>query len=344
VPSILRGFSAPVKLTTNLTENDLLFLAARDSDLYNRWQAMQTLALRQLLRAVEEVLAGKTPRLSPKFLAALENTLTDTGLDAEYRSAFISLPSEGEIAIAIGSNVDPEAVYNARTAVRAKIGKALSEQLLHVYQTEKAAEPYSPDPLSVGKRALRNAALAMMTAAGGRAPLSLAAEHFRTAANMTDQLAALGMLSLFDNSASRETFNAFYRQWREEPLVLDKWFGLQASSPLPLTLDRVAELVAHPLFTLENPNRVRSVYNVFAYGNPVRFNDASGRGYTFVADAVITIDSFNPQIAARLAGAFESWRMVEPGRQALARNALDKIAAKSGLSRDCFEIVSKILS
>jgi aminopeptidase N len=219
----------------------------------------------------------------------------------------------------------------------------LRETLENVYEQSAPSEPYSPGAQSAGRRALRQAALSLLAAGKSRFGIAKVKEQARTATNMTEAFGALSILSLLGGDPYEEALQRFYRRWKDEPLVMNKWFALQASSPSPETLKRIQELAAHPLFSLKNPNRVRSVYVTFAHGNQVRFNDASGRGYELVADAVIEIDGFNPQIASRLCSAFESWRIFEPGRRALAEQALKRMLAGKTLSRDLFEIASKIL-
>ncbi|MBC8048553.1 MAG: aminopeptidase N [Chitinophagales bacterium] len=342
--SLLRDFSAPVKLTTDLKDADLLFLMAHDSNAFNRWEAGRTLAMRLLITASTGL--SPKPRMQGAFIEALGKTLADESLDAAYRTAFAALPSELDIASAIGHNVDPEAIHTARQAFRAKIGKVLAAPLISLYETLVAipGETYSPDAASAGARALRNTALSYLVAGGGKTGLKMAKAHYDAAQNMTDTMAALAILASEDTAASKAAFADFYERWKDDHLVIDKWFAMQATSHAANAVSRVRKLTQHPLFNITNPNKVRSVYGAFAHGNQVRFNDASGEGYALLASAIIELDGFNPQVAARMAGAFENWRMFEPGRQALAQKAIQSIAAKPDLSPDTDEIVSKILS
>jgi aminopeptidase N len=344
VPSLLRDFSAPVKLEVNLADRDLMFLMRHDTNLFNRWQSCQMLAMRLLKKAVAAVRAGEPVRVPASFTDALRLSLRDEGLDAAYRATLLGLPGERDIALSIGRDVDPEAVHAARTAFRARLGKALMGDLAETYERHVGTGPYSPDAASAGKRSLRNAALSLMAASGARGALKRVSDHFNSARNMTDCIAALAILATVDLPAREKAFDSFHKRWKHNALVMDKCFSLQAGSPLPSTLDRIAALSAHPLFSMSNPNKVRALYGAFAHGNQARFNDASGRGYHIVADAVMAIDAFNPQIAARLAGAFETWRIFDAKRQQEARRALESIAAKDGLSRDTYEIVTKILA
>jgi aminopeptidase N len=343
VVSLLRDFSAPVKLNASLGSRERLTLIRSDTDLFNRWQAAQEFALNHMADLAREIAAGRSARVNGGFVKAAGSAIEDDGLEHAYRATFLALPPESAIAQAIGRNADPEAIHAARAALRSAFGKGLRAVLEAVYERSKPAEPYRPDAGSAGRRALRQAALSLLVAANNRSALATAKDLARSTSNMTESFGALSILSLHGGGAYEEALQQFYGRWKDEPLVMNKWFALQAYAPAKETLKRVQELTAHPLFSLKNPNRMRSVYGAFAHGNQVRFNDASGRGYAFVADAIIEVDAFNPQMASRLCSAFESWRIFEPERMALAEEALRRVLARSGISRDLFEIASKIL-
>jgi aminopeptidase N len=343
IPSLLRDFSAPVNLQSGASDRDLLTLTRADSDLFNRWQTAQTFALNHLVHLAKAIATGETPRPNSRFVAAMGEVAGNDRLEHAFRAAFLALPSESDVAQAIGTNVDPEAVHAARETLRAALGKGLRTILERVYAESTPDEPYTPDAKSSGRRSLRQAALSLLTAGKSRFALAKVKEQARSATNMTEALGALAILSNVGGEPYDQALQRFYRKWKDEALVMNKWFGLQAVSPSPDALGRVRKLTQHPLFSLKNPNRVRSVYGTFAHGNQVRFNDVSGEGYDLVADAVIAIDDFNPQIASRLLSAFESWRILEPGRAALAEASLKRVIAKKGLSSDVFEIGSKIL-
>ena len=343
VASLLRGFSAPVKLIEGTGDREMLTLIRSDSDLFNRWQIAQGFALKHMTQMTQAIAAGNAPRVNARFVAAAGAVADDDSLEHAYRAAFLSLPSESDVAQAIGENIDPEAIHTARMTLRAGLGKSLREILEGIYERSTPAEPYSPDPESIGRRALRQAALGLLSAGKSRFGIAKVKAQARTASNMTEAVGALAILCNLGGDAYEEALARFFRRWKDEPLVLNKWFALQATAPSPDTLKRVKELASHPLFSLQNPNRVRSVYGAFAHGNQVRFNDASGKGYEIVANAVIEIDGFNPQIASRLLSAFESWRILEPKRRALAEASLKRVLAKKDLSRDAFEIASKIV-
>ncbi|WP_088346619.1 MULTISPECIES: aminopeptidase N [Rhodomicrobium] len=343
VASLLRGFSAPVKLEANIGDRDLEFLIAHDSDQFNRWQSAQTLAMKALIAMTASVRAGEKPRPSQRFAKALALLVADESLEPHFRAAMLMIPSARDIALAIGTDIDPEAIYQARRAFRESLGKALKSELETVYEAHAVAGDYSPDAASAGKRALRNAALSLLTVAGGRSSVPRLRDHYKQATNMTDAMAALELFGEVDAPAREAVLQSFYKRWRKDPLVLDKWFSTQARSPMHGTAEFVAELTRHPQFSMKNPNRVRAVIAAFAGGNQLQFNAADGKGYKLVADAVLELDGFNSLMAARLLGNFEMWRMLEPTRQKAARKQLERVAAAKNLSRDVFEIAGKML-
>ncbi|HUC45186.1 MAG TPA: aminopeptidase N [Hyphomicrobiaceae bacterium] len=343
VPSLLRSFSAPVNLKLGLSNSDLEFLMANDSDLYNRWQAAQDYATRVLLEAVKALRAGSRPIRPNAFIAALGVTLADDGLDPGYRAQFMFLPSESELARVIGRDVDPLAIHNARKGLRKAIGTALQDRLLETYRRYEVKGAYSPAPEPAGKRALRNAALAYLTCRGGPDDLARAAAHFANARNATDEVSALAILSELRSPDRTKAFEGFYERWKGDHLVIDNWFAYQATAPLASALATVVKLTKHPLFSIKNPNKVRALIGAFATGNPVNFNRPDGRGYAFLAERVLEIDAFNPQVAARLLSAFRSWKALEPERRRHARKALQRVAQARPLSTDVVEIVGKML-
>ncbi len=343
VASILRDFSAPVSMNAGTTDRDMLTLIRSDSNLFNRWQTAQAFALKHIAQMAQAITSGEAPKVNTRFVLAVGDAAKDDSLEHAYRAAFLGLPSESEVAHAIGENVDPEAIHMARQTLRSALGRGLREILEGLFERSAPADPYSPDAESSGRRALRNAALSLLAAGKSRFGIARVKEQAKTATNMTECMAALSILSRLGGEPYEQALQRFYRRWKDEPLVLNKWFALQATAPDTAAIARIRELTAHPLFSIQNPNRVRSVYGAFAHGNQVRFNDGSGEGYALVADAVIAIDSFNPQVASRLLGAFESWRILEPVRRTLAEAALRRVLAKEHLSRDVFEIASKII-
>jgi aminopeptidase N len=343
VVSLLRGFSAPVNLTIDRTDAELQFLMANDSDLFNRWQAAQEYASRVLL---EGVAARRRKERAPQpkgFIEALGVTLADESLEPDYRAQFLVLPSEADLARTIAHDVDPLAIHQVRDRLRKAIGTRLHAAFLAVYESMETRGRYSPAPEQVGRRTLRNAALGYLTARGSPQDIARAAAHFAQSRNLTDETAALSILSSYNVPERAAALARFFERWKGDHLVIDDWFEIQATSPLASSLATVKKLTRHPLFSIENPNKARALIGAFAWYNPVNFNRPDGRGYEFAADRVLEIDAFNPQVAARLLSAFRSWKTLEPVRRQAARKALRRIARTKPLSPDVFEIVSKTL-
>ena len=343
VPSLLREFSAPVKLDANLSQGDLEFLIAHDSDQFNRWQSAQMLAMTSLKAMTAAVRAGKPPQAPQNFAAALAMVVADENLEPAFRALMLGTPGTRDIALAIGTDIDPDAIYRARRAFRRSLGEALRPELERIYETHATPGDYSPDAKSAGKRGLRNAALALLTASGAKGSISRLRDHYKRATNMTDAMAGLEIFNHVDAPAREAALKSFYKRWKKDSLVLDKWFSLQVCSPLHGTPQAVAELREHPQFSIQNPNRVRAVLGAFASGNPVQFNAPDGQGYRLIADAVLELDGFNSLMAARLLGNFEMWRMLEPKRRKAARRQLERVAEAKKLSRDVYEIAGKML-
>ena len=343
VPSLLREFSAPVNLTIERTDTELEFLMANDSDLFNRWQAAQDYATRVLIGAVA---ARRRKERAPQpkgFVEALGVTLSDASLEPDYRAQFLVLPSESDLARSIGRDVDPLAIHQAREALCRAIGTRLYATFLDIYRDMEIGEPYSPAPEQAGRRNLRNVALGYLTRRGGPEDIARAATHFATSTNLTDETAALGVLASLNKPERADALARFYDRWKGDHLVIDSWFACQATAPLASSLATVKKLTHDPLFSMKNPNKVRALIGAFAWGNPLSFNRPDGKGYEFVADRVLELDAFNPQIAARLLSAFRSWRALEPARRQVARKTLQRIAKAKALSTDVFEIVTKTL-
>jgi aminopeptidase N len=345
VPSLNRGFSAPIKLTANLSADDLHFLAAHDADAFNRWQALQTLATRLLVDNTASVRASNALREDRGLLEALAAILAAGDLEPAFVALALTLPSEADIAREIGRDVDPDAIFAARAALRAAVGEQLAAPLFdHYRRLSESGGPYRPDAAGAGRRALRNACLDLLVATRRPEPISLALAQYRAVDNMTDRIAALSTLSLCDVPERREALDDFYARYAGDPLIVDKWFTLQATIPEPATLDRIKALSSHPAFSFANPNRVRALISAFALSNQKEFNRADGAGYDFIADTVLALDPKNPQLAARLLSAFKSWRVLEPTRRARAEAALRRVAATPSLSADVGDIVRRALA
>lgn len=344
VLSINRGFSAPIKLVTDLESDALAFLAARDSDPFNRWQALQTISMRVLIDNVAALRAGRSPRSDDKLIAALASILDDSALEPAFVALALALPGEGDIAREIGRDIDPDAIFRARTDLRAEIGMRLAVPLSTLYERLTVGGSYTPDAASAGRRALRNVALDLLAAPGGAEGIARAARQYEAADNMTDRFAALATLSLHKTRARKDALSDFCKRFEKDALVIDKWFALQATIPEYETLASIFALTQHAAFTMGNPNRVRALIGSFLMMNPTQFNRADGAGYHFAAEMIKLLDPLNPQVAARLATAFRAWRTMDAPRRAKAEAALKEIKALPGLSRDVGDIVERALT
>ncbi len=342
VPSLLRGFSAPVRLQTDLTDSELCFLMSHDSDPFNRWEAAQRLASTLILRLAVRPPGGGAPVIDPRYVEAFRETLRSAHEDKAMIAQVLTLPSETYLADFMDP-VDPQALYEARTWLLQSLARMLRDDLHATYRNNASDGTYDIDSRSVGRRSLKNLCLAYLMELNDPQVREDCVRQFRSAGNMTDAIAALRALASTDCHERRDVLAEFHDRWQAEPLVLDKWFALQATSRLPGTLAEVRSLVRHPAFSLRNPNRVRALIGSFASGNPARFHDRRGAGYAFVAGQILRIDRLNPQLAARLAGVFSLWRKYEPHRQSLMKQQLERILSAPGLSRDVHEIGSKSL-
>ena len=344
IPSLNRGFSAPIKLTMPIEPNDLRFLAARDRDPFNRWQAVQTLAMTLLTENVAAWRKRAAAREDDGLVAALGAILADAALEPAFIALTLTPPSEPDIAREIGRDVDPEAIFAARRQLRGTIGGRLGAMLTATYRRMITPGPYRPDAASAGRRALKNVCLDLLAATQDSQAIALTLAQYESADNMTDRMAALEILALYDRPERAQALENFYLRYADDPLIIDKWLALQATIPEAATLDRVRALTAHPAFSMANPNRVRALIGSFAQVNHTQFNRIDGAGYNFVADVVLMLDAKNPQVAARLMGAFRSWRALEATRRARAEAALRRVAAAPSLSRDVHDIVARTLA
>ncbi len=338
VPSLLRAFSAPVKLS-GLTPDRLRFLAAHDTDPYVRWESGQQFAAAVLLDMVAAIRAGNEPVVDPALIEAASSTL---GLEPAFAAEALTLPGEATLADRMDV-VDADAIHTARDMARAAIGQALRGRLREMYDRLADTGGYSIDGPAIGRRSLRNACLSYLVAAGDASAVKLAKAQFDAGQNMTDVLAALSILAGVDCAERTDALAAFYRAWHDDALVLDKWFAIQAVSPLPDTVRAVEALKSHPDFDLRNPNRIRALLSSFA-GNQVRFHDASGAGYRVYADTIIQLDPANPQVAARMISPLGQWRRFDQQRQRLMKDELKRILELPGLSRNTFEMASKSIA
>jgi aminopeptidase N len=340
--SVLRGFSAPVKLKLASTDADLMFRLAHDTDCFNRWEAGQELATRIILRRVEALGAGREWHLADSFSEAFQQVIAAPDLDAALRAEALTLPGETYLAEQMVV-IDVEGIHAARKQVQAILARRLRDAWLALYEANGDEGEYRPDAASIGRRLVKNRALEYLMQLEEPRFRALCLAQFRNASNMTDQLSALGLLVNCDCPERGESLAWFYDRWQHEALVVDKWFALQATSRLPGTLDEVKRLLQHPAFSIKNPNKVRSLIGAFCQLNPALFHRIDGAGYEFLVDQVLALNAINPQIAARLLSALTGWRKHDETRQGSARTQLERVLAAPKLSADVYEIAAKSL-
>ncbi|WP_077961988.1 aminopeptidase N [Ensifer adhaerens] len=343
VPSFNRSFSAPINLHIEQSADDLALIAHHESDLFARWQALNAIALTNLVEATANVRTGKPVTTDKALIDGLIRAAADNSLEPAFRSQALALPSESDIAREIGTNNDPDAIHAARQQILTAVAAAGRDTFLTLTDELVSSGDFSPDAASAGRRALRNSALTYLVQ-GDEGP-ERAAKAFAAANNMTDLSHALALLAhrFPDSAEAAEALSTFRKRFADNALVIDKWFAVQATIPGAQTLDRVKALMAEPLFNGNNPNRVRSLVGTYAFANPTGFNRADGEGYRFLARQILDIDPRNPQLAARILTSMRSWRSLEDKRAGHARKALKEIAGASKLSADVGDIVERML-
>ena len=347
IPSLLRGFSAPVVLDYPYTTAQLIKLMAFDRDAVNRWEAGQRLATTILLDGVRAIQAGSTgadwiPQDYVTAMARLLGSAFVEGGDPALVAEAMLLPSETWLAEQMGI-VDPDAIHAARLTLLRHLASELSEALLAAYIELDIDAPYSPEGPQAGQRALRNVCLGYLAQLEEAGAQALVIGHFEQAANMTDTMAALGTLANLDLPARHTALDSFYTKWKDEALVVDKWLQVQATSRLPGTTADVRALMAHEAFDIRNPNKVYALVRAFCAANPKHFHAADGSGYQLAADVILQLDPLNPQVASRIARCFDRWKKFDAGRQDKARSELRRIRASTSLSSDVSEVVGKAL-
>ncbi len=345
VPSLLRDFSAPVYLDFDYTPEQLALLLGHESDAFNAWEAGQRLATTLILDAAQAIAAGQNPGWPDTFTAACRRLLqTQAQRGAAFVAETLTLPGEGTLAELLDV-VNPDALHAARNGLRRHLAEELEGEFSGLYAALAITEPYAPTSEQAGRRALRNVCLGYLLELDTDAVRQRALQQFKAADNMTDQYAALAALANVNAATCPqrdEALAAFYAQWRDEALVVDKWLAAQSSSRRPDTLATVKALTTHPAFDAGNPNKIYALIRNFG-ANLVRFNAADGSGYAFMADRILELHDKNPQVASRLARSFDRWQKFDAGRQAHARAALERIRQHDGLSRDVLEVVSRAL-
>lgn len=343
VISLLRGFSAPVRLEHHLSIDDLLFMASHDADPFNRWQAVQTVATRDLIHLTAEIRSGKSPEAGNALVGAYGDILANQDLDPAFKAQLLDLPGEADIARDIGRDVDPAAIHKARTLLQKAIAGAHTDALRSLIDESEPDEDYSPDAASAGTRALFNRALAIYGLGDAADAADLIATRYRQATNMTDRLSAMTCLVHQGLAGGPGALSTYLTRYERVSLAMDKWFMVQATAPVSDGLEKVKALTGHPLYDFSNPNRVRALVHAFATGNPTQFARADGAGFEFVADNVLALDARNPQVASRLLTCFRSWRALEAGLAAQAEACLLRVSAADNLSRDTRDIVDRCL-
>ena len=347
LPSLLRGFSAPVKLSFPYTRDQLMFLMQHDTDGFNRWDAGQQLSVQVLQEMIRQYQRGESLSMDSRLLTALASVLENPQLDQAMVAEMLSLPSEAYLA-EISDVADVDAIHAAREFARRQLADGLFDALWARYQANREvskATAYVAEKEHFARRALQNIALSYLMLSGRPEVLAATLEQYDACDNMTERLTALAVLvnSPFEAEKSK-ALEAFAEHFKDNPLVMDQWFSVQAGSGLPGGLQRVKALMQHPAFTLKNPNKVRALIGAFAGQNLINFHAADGSGYRFLADLVIELNALNPQIASRQLSPLTRWRKYDSARQAMMKAELERILASGALSSDVYEVVSKSLA
>lgn len=339
IPSLLRGFSAPVKLNYGYANKELAWLFQCDSDAFTRWNAGQQLAVNIISQLITLINQKRTLRLDPLFIETFEKLLTSGPDDLNFLSRLLTLPSESYL-LANLVGIDVAVMHQAREFVKHELAIALETQIREIYEKNKSKIGYVYNAIEMGKRNIKNICLFYLLETSKHEYFELAYQQFKTVDNMTDTIGALIALNNHMCDERENALNEFYQRWHQEALVVNKWFSLHATSTLPGTLDKVRQLLRHPSFHIHNPNNVYSLIGGFG-ANISQFHDSGGAGYQFVADQVLAVDSLNPQVAARIIQPLTYWKQVDDRRASLMRTELSRIAKAPKLSRDIYEIVEK---
>ncbi len=342
VPSLARGFSAPVKVSIERSEDELAFLLAHDTDAFNRWDAGQNLALQELLRQITAYQRGEPMPEPLRLQDALLKVMQDNNIDKMLLSQILSLPSEGYLADQM-SIVDVDAIFNARLFTRRYLAKQLFGEFERLYKINASNSKYEFNSQAMAARALKNVALGYLMETETPTVIEQCYQQYACANNMTDRQAALAILCHYNLPERKLALENFFQRFEHDAQVVDKWFALQARSRLPDCFLHVTSLMNHAAFSLKNPNKVRALISSFCMGNPVRFHRKDGAGYAFLAEQILALNKLNPQIASRLAKIMSRWQRYDSSRQELMQRALQRIKSEKDLSKDVYEIVSKSL-
>jgi aminopeptidase N len=342
-PSLLRGFSAPVKVEFDRTNDELALLMGNDSDSFNRWDAGQTLLINVLLDLVTKVQTNEALELPNVLIEQMKNVLSDAKNDPALVAKMLAIPSENYLA-AQKKPADVDAIHTARTFLKKTLASQLKQQFSDLYSALNITEAYAFNAEQMARRSLKNMCLSYLMATQDPMQTQRCLKQMKQADNMTDLISGLGLLADHPSTESEHALRAFYEQWQHDRQVVDKWLIVQALSSAPNTLIRIKGLMKHPAFSIKNPNNVRALIGQFCRNNPVNFHAKDGSGYRFLAEQILVLDKLNPQIASRQLGALNSWRQYDADRQDLMKTALESIASSDGLSPDVYEIVTKYLA
>ncbi|MBU3916816.1 DUF3458 domain-containing protein, partial [bacterium] len=350
VPSILRNFSAPVKLISDIENEELLFLMSSDSDEFNQWESAQLLMTRTILNCIEESQqrqltlkdwSNALPEKIQELIKAQKAVLENASLDKAFLVQVIALPTESYLAEQM-KVIDIEMIHVVREVVKVTLAKALREEFLSIYRSFHTTETYCFNAQSVGRRSLKNLALSFLMSLNDEESLKLCKSQFENANNMTDEISALALLANRDYPYRNDALKAFYSKWRKDPLVMNMWLSVQASSQLS-QVDDIKRLMRHPVFEFKNPNKLRALIGTFCNANLINFHVADGTGYYFLANQIIKLDKINSQIASRLLAPFIQWKRFDEKRGSLMKSQLERIVRIASLSKDVYEVVSKCL-
>jgi aminopeptidase N len=343
LPSVFRQFSAPVRLKTDFSDNELAFLMAHDTDHFNRWDAAQTLFVKEIQQIVAAIARNRPMTVSLHLVNAFETALAGPAADRAFIARTLAIPQETELADPF-ETIDVDAIHMARQFLKTHLAERLKPLFLEIFEACSNSDTESISFQDTADRSLRNLALSYLGALGNKETDDLVFTAFKTARNMTDEFAALRILSNINEPVKHKSTAWFYDKWSHDKLVMDKWFQVQACSFLPDTLQSVIRLSVHPDFSLTNPNKVRALIYGFAMNNPIRFHDKKGSGYAFVTQKILELDRINHQIAARLATCFNQWKKYDPARRSLMKTSLETLMADPSLSENVYEIVSRALA
>lgn len=342
IPSLFRQFSAPIKIVTDLTDEELAFLMANDTDEFNRWDAAQTLFLKEINQIVTAIQTNKDLSVSLNLITAFKKALLDQKTDHAFLAKALSIPLETEIKDHFNP-VDVSAIHTARLFLKKEIAVQLKHHFLDMVDQCAKSDPLSISREAMADRSLKNLSLSFLGSLKQKDTTKLVIDHYASAKNMTDEIAAFKILTEIDPDTKQTAVETFYSKWKHDKLVLDKWFAVQAGSSLLDTLKIITSLVDHPDFSIKNPNKVRALIYMFAMQNPVNFHQKDGAGYRFVADQIIVLDTINHNVAARLSSCFNLWKKYDEPRKALMKKELERIISIQSLSKNVYEIVSRAL-